>query len=215
MGEKPSGEQHHRALLDGELERVDIDLAHLAGVLVVDAVHHAGGPGGDEVARQDADVRMRHRRVGQALAEGGLDVQADLAGRLLGAFQRGRVGGRQAPAELLGVALQAQLFIDLRARAVHQHQVDAQGRQQGEVLHQDIEGAGLHQLAAERHHEGLASERMHVGRHFAEPSDELRGGEFGASSAETVSGSRSGMMVGILLWSWCGQRSCMAAGQPR
>lgn len=36
----------------------------------------------------------------------------------------------------------------------------------------------LHQFTAKCHHECLASERMHIGRHFSEPSDELGGCEF-------------------------------------
>ncbi|MNV57635.1 hypothetical protein D3C71_1499770 [compost metagenome] len=172
-------QQHHRrTFLDGELQRLYVDLAHLAGVLVVHAVQHAGGARRHEIAGNDADVRVRHRRVGQALAERRFDIQADFARGFLGAFQRGGVGGRQAAVELLGIALQAQLLIDLRTRAMHQHQPDAQGRQQRQVLHQGVQRAGLNQLAAERHYEGLASERMHIGRYVAKPSDELRGCEF-------------------------------------
>ncbi|MNQ26856.1 hypothetical protein D3C85_401020 [compost metagenome] len=122
---------------------------------------------------------MRHRRVGQTLAERRLDVQADFAGGFLGAFERGGVGGGQASVELMGEPLQAQLLIDLRARAVHQHQPDSQRRQQGQVLNQRIQRARLHKFAAKRHHEGLASERMHIGGDISEPSHKLGGGEFG------------------------------------
>ncbi|MCY1520997.1 hypothetical protein D9M68_557930 [compost metagenome] len=148
-------------------------------MLVVHAVDHAGRAGRDEVAGNDADVRVRHGRVRQALAEGGLDIQADLAGGFLGAFQGGGVGGGHAAVELLRKALQAQLLIDLRTGAVHQDQADAQRGQQRQVLDQRIERARLHQLATERHHECLASECMHMGRHVSKPSDELSGCEFG------------------------------------
>ncbi|KAG1446958.1 hypothetical protein G6F57_017185 [Rhizopus arrhizus] len=44
-------QQHHRrALLDGELQCLGVDLAHLAGVLVVHPVQHAGGTRRHEIA---------------------------------------------------------------------------------------------------------------------------------------------------------------------
>ena len=76
-------EQHQRAGVDGLAHRGRIDLAHHAAVHEVDAVDDADRPRGQEVARHHAHDRVGHRRVGQALRERGLDLEAQLAGGLL------------------------------------------------------------------------------------------------------------------------------------
>jgi hypothetical protein len=56
-----------------------------------------------------------HRRVGQALAEGGLDLVAQLAGGFLRAVERHFVGDAHAVRVARGVALGLELFVHLRA----------------------------------------------------------------------------------------------------
>src|SRR5690606_27660754 len=146
-------QQYDGALVHDRFQRVDVELAHGAGVLVVETVDNAHWTRRDEVARDDAYLGVRHGSVGQALAEAGLDVETDFAGRFFGALEclgRSRLG---AAAELRRVAFQFKLLVDLRARPVHQHQLDAQRRQQRKVLYQCVEGAVVDQFAAESDHE--------------------------------------------------------------
>ena len=70
--------------------------------------------------------------------------------------------------------MQAQLLFDLRARAVHQDDLDAHRVQQRESCTSAFRQPLLHQFAAERDHEGLVTERVDVGRDGAHPVDELR-----------------------------------------
>jgi hypothetical protein len=58
-------------------------------------------------------ARTGHGRVGQALAEGGFDLVAQLAGRFLGAVQRNGVGDSHAVVVTRLLALEAQLLVDL------------------------------------------------------------------------------------------------------
>ena len=92
-------EQQHRADVDRAPDRRRVDLAHDAAVHEVDAVDDADRPRGQEVARDDAHDRVGHRRVRQALRERRLDLEAQLAGGLLGAVERDRVGDAQAVAD--------------------------------------------------------------------------------------------------------------------
>ncbi len=105
------------------------DLARDAGQFEIDAVDHADRARGDEIARNDADRRVRHRRVGQALAESGLDVEAQFAGGFLGAFERGGIRDTQAVVIARLDIAQRQLLLDLGPRAVHHDDLDAHGMQ--------------------------------------------------------------------------------------
>ena len=92
-------EQQHRADVDRAPDRRRVDLADDAAVHEVDAVDDADRPRRQEVARDDADDRVGHRRVRQALRERRLDLEAQLAGGFLGAVERDRVGDAQALAD--------------------------------------------------------------------------------------------------------------------
>ncbi len=71
-----------------------------------------------------------------------------------------------------------QPLLDLRARAMHQHQPDAQRGKQVEVMRQLDELAIRHHLAAERDNEGLAAESVDIGRDGTEPVNEIIGLEW-------------------------------------
>jgi hypothetical protein len=114
----------------------------------------------------------RHGRVGQALAEGGLDLEAQLARGLLRAVQRVGVGDAHAVRELRRDALGAQLFVHLRAKAVDQHDAHAHGPDQRHVLRQRAHLAGGQRLAADADDEGLAAVHVDVRRDRAEPGHE-------------------------------------------
>jgi hypothetical protein len=142
-------------------------------VLIVHAVDDAHRARGDEVARHHGKLGASHRRVGQPLAERGLDVEAQLAGGFLGTFQRGIVGDAHAFRVLRLDIAQRQLFFHLRSRAEHQHDLHAHRVQQRHVVDQRVEHPGLDQFAAEGDHEGLAAEGVDIGRDGAQPVDEL------------------------------------------
>ncbi|MPN46395.1 hypothetical protein SDC9_193981 [bioreactor metagenome] len=69
------------------------------------------------------------------------------------------------------VALGAQLLVHLRAEAVHQHQLDAHGLDQRQILHDALQLACGNRLAGDAHHEGLVSELVDIGSHRPEPGD--------------------------------------------
>ena len=173
VGEKPNGDSSTSAPMSMALRiATRVDLADDAAVDEVDAVDDADRLRGEEVARDDADDGVGHRRVRQALRERGLDLEAQLAGGLLCAVERDRVGDAQPLAVARLVALRAQLLVDLRPKAVHQHELDAHRLQDREVLRERVELAGGDQLAGDRDDEGLAVVGVDVRRHGAEPRHE-------------------------------------------
>ena len=119
--------------------------------------------------------RVGHGRVGQPHRQQRLDLHPQLAARLLHAGQGSLVGDAGA-AHIAGArAASGELGVDLRARAMHQHQPHAQRGQQIQVVSERDELAIGHHLAAECHHEGPAAERVDVRRRGAEPVDEAFG----------------------------------------
>ena len=127
-------------------------------------VHNAHGPCGDEVARNHPHRGARHGRVGQALAEGGFDLVTQLARSLLRAVEGHAVGDADAVRVLGRVALGRELFIDLRAKAVHQHDLHAHALDQRQVLRQVLQLARRNRLARDADHKGLAPVHVDVGR---------------------------------------------------
>ncbi|MCY1533662.1 hypothetical protein D9M68_690020 [compost metagenome] len=164
--------EHHRAEVQRAANAGRVHLAHQARMLEVHPVDHAHGARGDEVARDHAHRRAGHGRVGQALAEGGFDLVAQLARGLLRRVERHGVGDADAVRVLRLVALGRQLLVDLRAEAVHQHDLDAHALDQGQVLRDVLQLARRDGLARQRDHEGLAAVRVDVGRDRAEPGHE-------------------------------------------
>jgi hypothetical protein len=165
-------EQHQGAGLDGPPDGGLVDPPHQAAVDEVDAVDDAHRARGQEVARDHAHGGVGHRRIRQALGEGRLDLEAQLAGGFLGRVERDFVGDAQAALEARDMALGRQLLGHLRPEAVHHDQLDAHGVQDGQVLHEGVEFAGGNGLAGQRHHEGLAAVGVNVGRHRAKPGHE-------------------------------------------
>jgi hypothetical protein len=137
------GDQHHVLLRQVGLDFLGDHLAHRARVLEVDAVDHADRARGDEIAAGDAQEGARHRRVGQALGEQRFDLDAGHAHGALDAFQRLGVGDAQALVEARRQPACMHFGIDLRPRAMHQHQADAHAVEQRDVVDQRLRGAGL------------------------------------------------------------------------
>jgi hypothetical protein len=82
-GKTERREQHHGAEVQHPADGGGVDLAHQARVLEVHAVQDADRPRREEVAGNHPHRGARHRGVGQALAEGGLNLVAQLAGGFL------------------------------------------------------------------------------------------------------------------------------------
>jgi len=92
---------------------------------------------------------------------------------VLDRHQRGLVCHAQALGEMRALFLGLQFGFDLRPRAMHQHQANAERREQVQIVHELREARALgHQLAAECDHEGAAAERVHVRRGLAKPAHE-------------------------------------------
>jgi len=165
-------EQHHGPHFQRASDAQHVHLAHQARVLKVHAVQNAYRPGGDEVARNDTHRRAGHGRVGQALAEGGFDFVAQLAGGFFGTVERDAVGDAHAVRILGCVALGRQLLVDLRAKAMHQHDLHTHALDQRQVLRQMPQLARGNGFTRDAHHEGLAPVQVDVGRHRTEPGHE-------------------------------------------
>jgi hypothetical protein len=157
-------------------DRLRVHLAHGAGVLVVDAVVHAHRARGDEVPRDGVDRRARHRRVRQAEREQRVHLDAEPPDRGLHALERGRVGHPQALVVARALPARRELRLDLRARAVDEHDADAGAVQQVQVVRERHEAAFGDQLAAEGDHERAAAEPVEIGRYRPEPGHEIRVG---------------------------------------
>jgi hypothetical protein len=64
------------------------------------------------------------------------------------------------------------LGVDLRPRAMHQHQADAHAVEQRDVMDQRLRRARLQHFAAEGDDEGAAAKGVDVGRRLAHPGDQ-------------------------------------------
>src|SRR5690606_25256759 len=97
----------------------------------------------------------------------------------LGAFQGCCAGWLGAATKLRVIALEPELLVDLRSRAMHQNQLHTQGGKQRQVLNQRVKYPVAHELAAKADHKGLTAEIMDVGGDFSKPSHELGRCKFG------------------------------------
>jgi len=175
VGENPSGDSSTSALLASVY--FSASTSTLRTTPVCWKSMPSTMPSGRAVTKLPLITRMRELAIGvfwQALREGGLDVEADLAGGLLGALERPCVGDAHAAMKARLQSLQPHLRLNLRPRSVHQHQADAHRMQQRQVVHQRRQTPGLDQFAAEADHERAAAMRVHVRRDVAQPGDELR-----------------------------------------
>ena len=154
------------------MDTTDIDLAHQARVHEVHAIDNAHGACGNKVARDHAYRGTSHRRIGQALAKRGFDLKAQLARGLLRAVERDGVGNADALRILGRVALGGQLVVHLGAKAVHQHDFDAQRLYQRQILHDGLQLACRNCLTGDAHHKSLVTELVDIRCHRTEPGNE-------------------------------------------
>ena len=179
-GDTPEGgHQHHVLLVEVGDDLFGDHLAYRAGEAVIDAIHHPDRLGGEEVAAGDAHEAAGHRGVGQALGEQRLHLDAGHRHRRLDALEGRRVGDAQAVVVARGEAAAGQLGLDLRPRAVHQHQAHAQRGEQVAVVGQLLGKLAGRHLAAKAQHEGLAAKGMDEGRRRPHPGNETLGKVFG------------------------------------
>ena len=134
-------------------------------MLKVHAIQNANRPGGDEIARDDAHGGARHGGVGQTLAESGLDFVAQLASGFLRRIQRHLIGNADAMRIFGGVAFGQQLFIHLRAKSMHQHNLHAHTLNHGQILCQMGQFARSNRLPTDRDDKRLVAKLVNIGRH--------------------------------------------------
>ena len=162
-------------------------------MLKIHAVHNTDWPCSDEIARQHTHRGAGHRCVRQALAEGGLNLEAQLAGGLLGAVERDLVGNAHAVRVARLVALGLQLLVDLGPKAVHQHDLHAHALDHGQILRDVGQLVRGNRLTRHAHDKGLAPVHVDIGRHGAEPGheSEVENGGHGRGKAGRRTGRRS------------------------
>ena len=93
---------------------------------------------------------------------------AALAGAIIAHYLRNLTiaqGKRWTPANDRDMQRLTELLGDLGPRAVHDHDPDAEGDEQRQVLREHRQGARLHELAGKGDDERLATKRVDVGRH--------------------------------------------------
>jgi hypothetical protein len=141
---------------------------------VINAVHHADGSCGDEIAAAGAQLRALHRGVRQAHGQQRFQLDASRADHGLQQGHGVGVGDTRIAVEATVHTGGGQLRLDLRAAAVNQHQAHAEAGQQGDVLGQGEEVGGLGTFAGHGQHEGRAAVQVDVRRRIAEPADRRR-----------------------------------------
>ena len=157
-------------------------------MLKIHAVHNAHRPRGQEVAADHPHGGVGHRRIGQALAERGFNLVAQLPGRLLRAVQRYFVGDADAVRILGHMAFGLQLLVHLRPKTVHQHNLHPHGLDHRQVLRNMRQLPRRNRLARHAHHKGLVAELVDIRRHGPEPGHERE--------VEDGSHGRSGLFRG-------------------
>ncbi len=115
-------EQYDFAEFHAVVERGDIDLAHRTGVHQVHTVDDAYRLRGDEVAARHADVGIGHGRVRQTHRQQRLDLDTHAAHRFLHALHGLGIGHAYALMVAAADVVLGQMLLDLRPRAVYQHQ---------------------------------------------------------------------------------------------
>ena len=169
-GRKTQGrKQHNRALIKQLLNQRCINLANQSGVLIVDPIDNAHGPGGDEIARYDFHHRASHGCVGQCLTEGGFHFVAQLASRFQHAIQRHRIGNAYAIVVAGRMPLDRKLFVDLWTEPIDQDDLQAHAVDQRQVLHDIGQLACCNGLARYTGDQRLSAVHVDVGRNGSEP----------------------------------------------
>src|SRR5690606_22153986 len=144
---------------------------HFARVLVVDALNHADGPRGDEVAAGDTQAGALHRRGGHVHGQACFDGDAQLADRVDHAFKRGRVGDAQVLVKARSQPALSEARFDLWTRTADQYQAYAEAMQQHQVVDDIAEIRVGDTVTGQHDHEGAVAVGVDVGRGVAQPVD--------------------------------------------
>ena len=126
--------QHNGAAVELAVDRLFINTTNTPAVTVVDTVIHAQRLGDDKVTADHIDVRALERRIVQAHRQTRGDIQLQLARCLLNQFKGFAIGDTNV--FMIGwlMLMFGQIGVDLRTRAVDQHQADAQAMQQPYII---------------------------------------------------------------------------------
>src|SRR5690606_6047684 len=163
--------QHDAAFIELTIDALAVDAPHFAGVLVVDALDHADGPRGNEIAAGDTQACALHRRGGHVHGQARFDGDAQLADRVDYALQGCRVGDAQVLVKARRQPALSKTRFDLRARTVYQHQAYAETVQQNQVMDDIAEIRVGDAVAGQHDHEGAVAVGVDVGRGMAQPVD--------------------------------------------
>ena len=198
-------EQDDAAFIQLAVDALAVNAPHFAGVVIVDAIDHANRPRGDEVAAGDAQARTLHRRACHVHRQARLDGDAQLANGVDHAFQGRAVGDPQVTVKARCQAVVGQARLDLRTRAMHQHQAHAEAVQQHQVVNDIAEIRVGNALARQHHHKGAVAVGIDIGRSVAEPIDvvvhclknlcRIRNAWSGAGAPDEA--ARSGFIVAV------------------
>ena len=107
------------------MDRLFVDAADAAAVAVVNAVVDAQRLGDDKVAADHVNVRALQRRIAEAHRQPGGDIQLQRARRLLHQLKGFGIGHAGVLMVDRLVVVRGKVSVNLRARAVDQHQADA------------------------------------------------------------------------------------------
>jgi hypothetical protein len=109
------------------------------------------------------------------LGKQGLHFDAGHRHGRLDALQRRRIGYPQPLVIARAQAAAVKLCLDLRARAMHQHEAHTEGCQQVAVIGKRLGQFASRHLAAKTEHEGLAAKGMDIGCRSPHPGHETLG----------------------------------------
>ena len=165
-------DEHDGVPVEVSANRFGVDPAQLSRVLEIDSVADPERAGDEEVPGAHADSRSRHRRVGKTHRQQGLHSGACRRICFYHTSERPRAGDAHSVREGGLEARFREAGIDLRPGAVHQHQPDAEGIEEREVVDERGKGAAFDRFAAEMHHEGSTPVRVDVGGRVAKPLHE-------------------------------------------
>jgi hypothetical protein len=117
-----------------------------------------------------------HGRIGEARRQQGFDVRAQAADGIFNAFERLRIGDTKIFMETRRNAAQLAAAFDLRTRAVHEHEFDAEAVEQRDIVNDVREIRMLDRIATEHQDKRFTAVRIDIGRRIAKPFDVILAG---------------------------------------
>ena len=143
-------QQHDGTFVEQAVDALAVHPPHFAGVVVVHAIEHANRTRRHQIAARHPQARTLHRRGRHVHRQPGFYRNAQLTDGVDHTFQRRGVGDAHAFVVMRRQPAGLQAAFDLRARAMHQHQPNAQTVQQHQVVN-DVAEIGVRHAVAGKH----------------------------------------------------------------